>query len=581
LTKERIHKGIPVSPGISIAKAYVYSRKQIKISPQAITPEQIEKETQNLETAIERSKYELNKVYNLSKEKIGEENSKIFDAQMQILNDRLFFDDIINRISSEHKTAATLIHIESMKMESALSSAKDTYMRERISDFTDVMNRILRNMKNERLVSKVDEKSIIVAHDLTPADTILFSKRKVQGYATDTGGTTSHAAIISRALRVPAVVGMINISKNVIHGSTIIIDGFDGLVITNPEEDTITRFNDKYNEYLKHEKDLEEVIYLPCETQDGKHINLTTNVEFDEEIEFVKYKDRCGIGLYRTEHLFFEKGTFPSLSEQVQEYSYISEVAYPEKVTIRTFDIGGDKILDKSEKENNPFLGWRGIRICLDRKNIFKEQLAAMLMASNKKNVKIMFPMITSVNEVREAKQLLQECKSELEKRGYPFDREIQVGIMIEVPSAVMIAEDLAKEVDFFSIGTNDLIQYILAVDRGNSKISKMFQEFHPAVLRAIRDVVIAGHRNNIPVSVCGEMASIPKASFILIGLGIDELSVVPSIYPQIKQIIRAINYEEVKNFADSLLGECCETIIKEKVNEYYKNRILKIINNK
>ena len=579
MTKERIYRGIPVSPGISIAKAYVYSRRQINVNPQSISPAETEKEIHNLDSAIERSKYELNKVYTLSKEKIGEENSKIFDAQMQILNDKVFFEGIINKIRTEHKSAATLIHGESLKMEELLSKSREQYLQERATDFTDVMHRILRNMKNERLVSKVDENSIIVAHVLTPADTILFSKRKVIGYATDTGGTTSHAAIISRALRVPAVVGMKNISKSVIHGSTIIIDGFDGLIITNPSEETISRFRNKLEDYLKHEKDLEKIIYLPCETLDGKHINLTTNVEFDEEIEFVKYKDRCGIGLYRTEHLFFEKGEFPSLTEQIQEYTYISDVAFPEMVTIRTYDIGGDKLLDKKDKENNPFLGWRGIRICLDRKEIFKEQLTAMLISSIKKNVKIMFPMIASVDEVQNAKSLIEECRQELDRKGIPYDSEIQVGIMIEVPSAVMIADDLAKVSDFFSIGTNDLIQYILAVDRGNSMISKLFQEFHPAILRAIRDVVISGHRNNIKVSVCGEMASIPKASFVLIGLGVDELSVVPSIYPQIKQIIRSVNFEEVRNFANELLEESSENTIKEKVNNYFENRIMKIIN--
>jgi phosphotransferase system enzyme I (PtsI) len=425
-------------------------------------------------------------------------------------------------------------------------------------------------MKREKLVSKVAENTIIIAHDLTPADTILFSKRKVMGYATDTGGTTSHAAIISRALRVPAVVGMKIISKNIDSGDSIIIDGFDGLIISNPTEETIKRFKKKQEDFENSEKELSEIVFLPCLTLDEKHIELSANVEFDEEIEFVADKDRCGIGLYRTEHLFFEKGDFPSEVEQVDEYSHIANVAYPEFVTIRTFDIGGDKILPTSEKENNPFLGWRGIRITLDKIDVFKTQLRAVLKSSRKKNVKIMFPMISSVDEVRKAKALLEEVKEELRLKEIFFDEDIQTGIMLEVPSAMMIADVLAKEVDFFSIGTNDLIQYLIAVDRSNGMISGMFQEFHPAVIRALKMIIDTAHKNGIKVSICGEMASIPLASAVLVGLDVDELSVVPSIYPKIKQIIRKMKFSEAKKFTEKILELPTEKEIKEEAEKFY-----------
>jgi len=569
LTKEKIYKGIPASPGISISKAYVYSKGQIKINLQKLNDKEVDKEIEDFRNAIQISIKELSKVYDLSKERIGEENSKIFDAQLEILKDIVFFDKVIIRIKNEKRAGSFILHDEISKLDEILTSGND-YMKDRVSDFNDVKNRIVRNMKREKLVSKVEENTIIFAHDLTPADTILFSKRKVMGYATDTGGTTSHAAIISRALRVPAVVGMKEISKNIHSGDVIIIDGFDGLVISNPTEETLERFRNKLEEYNKSEKELSEFTFLPCITLDDVHIDLSANAEFEEEIEFVAQKDRCGIGLFRTEHLFFEKGDFPSEVEQVDEYTQIANVAFPETVTIRTFDLGGDKVLPASEKENNPFLGWRGIRISLVKTDIFRTQLRAILKASKKKNIKIMFPMISSIDEVMKAKAILEDVKNELRRKEISFDEEIQTGIMIEVPSAVMTADDLAKEVDFFSIGTNDLIQYLIAVDRSNGMISEMFQEFHPAVLRSLKIIIDTAHRNNIRVSICGEMASIPLAAIVLVGLGIDELSVVPSIYPKIKQIIRKMKYSEAKILTEQILKLSTEKEIREEVEKFY-----------
>ena len=286
----------------------------------------------------------------------------------------------------------------------------------------------------------------------------------------------------------------------------------------------------------------------------------------------------CGIGLYRTEHLFIDKGDFPTEAEQIEEYSQISSAVYPNKVTIRTYDIGGDKLLPSSEKENNPFLGWRGIRLCLDRENIFREQLRALLISSVKKNIQIMLPMISSVDEVRRTKKIVEELKDELRKEGYEFDEKIKLGIMIEVPSAALLADELGKEVDFFSIGSNDLIQYLLAVDRGNELVSSMFQEFHPAVIRSLKKIIEDAHKNNIKVSLCGEMASIPLAALLLLGLGIDELSVLPGVFAEIKQIIRCSKYVEIKN----LVGECLtlptESEIRNKITDYYNNNIRQYI---
>lgn len=571
---ETIYTGIAASPGISIGHAYVYTRNQIKVSSDIIAESDIEKELDEFKKAIEFSVKELNKIYAISKERIGEKKSQIFDAQLEILNDKYFLESVVNRIIKDKRTAGYIFDDEISKLGKILLAAEDEYMKERFSDINDVKNRVIRNMKREKLVSKVEENSIIVAHELTPADTILFSKRKVQGYITDVGGITSHAAIISRALRVPAVVGMKNVSHAVTTGELIIIDGYDGIVIRHPKSETIEGYVTKLSEYKEYERKLFEVIDLPSETLDGKKIELTANIEFDEEIDFVTTYAHCGIGLYRTEHLFIEKGDFPSEKEQIEEYTHIANVTHPNSVTIRTYDIGGDKLLPTSHKEANPFLGWRGIRICLDRVEIFKEQLRAILIASAKKNVKIMFPMISSIPEIREARKILKEVKKELSEEKIPYDKHIPVGMMIEVPSAVFLAEEFAKEVDFFSIGTNDLVQYILAVDRGNELISGLFKEFHPAVLRAISKIVAAAHKNEIKVSVCGEMASNPLASAVLIGLGIDELSVTPNVFPKIKQIIRTINHKEIKAFSKELLALTTEQEIKLKLNLFYKERI-------
>ena len=550
MTKEKIFKGIPASPGITIGKAYRYTKNQIKINVQNLDDSEIESEIDEFNRAIELSRKELNKIFTISKERIGEQQSKIFDAQIEILNDTIFINSVIEKIRKEKKSASYIFNNEINKLGKILLSANDDYMKERFADINDVKNRVVRNMKREKLVSKVDEDSVIVAHELTPADTILFSRRKVQGYATDTGGITSHAAIISRALRVPAVVGIKVISKAIKTGDSIIIDGFEGVFILNPEKETIKKYRKKFNEYAKHEKKLLKIIDLPCETLDNKKISITANIEFNEEVNYIAKYGHCGIGLYRTEHLFIEKGDFPSEQEQIEEYVHIANLTYPNPVIIRTFDIGGDKLLPSSLKESNPFLGWRGIRICLDRVQIFKEQLRALLLSSTKGNIKIMLPMISSLDEVKKSKEIINEVKQDLDSGGLDYDRNIQLGIMIEVPSACILADELAKEVDFFSIGTNDLIQYLLAVDRGNEMISNMFQEFHPAVIRALKKIIDSAHKNNIVVSICGEMASVPAATSVLIGLGIDELSVIPSVLPEIKQIIRVIKMSEVKSLS-------------------------------
>lgn len=571
MTKEKIYKGIPASGGISISKAYLYTRRQVSISHHEISENEIERELLEFQNSIEISKKELNKIYALSLERVGEENSKIFQAQLDILNDNFFIDTVLNRIKKDKRTSGFIFHDEISKLANILLSSKNDYMKERYSDIVDVKNRVIRNMKREKLVSKVDENSIIFAHELTPADTILFSKRKVQGYATDTGGTTSHTAIISRALRIPAVVGMKVISKHVLTGDMVIIDGFEGTVILHPREETIERYKEKASLYKIEQTRFTKYVDLPCETLDKKQIEITSNIDFVEEVDFIENCGHCGIGLYRTEHLFMSKGEFPTEAEQIEEYTHISNVTFPKNVTIRTFDLGGDKVLPTTIKESNPNLGWRGIRICLDRTDIFKTQLRAILLSSVKKNIRIMFPMISSLDEMRKAKKIVEEVKTDLEKRGAFYDKDIKIGIMVEVPSAFMLADEFAKEADFFSIGTNDLTQYLLAVDRGNELISDMFQQLHPAVIRALKWIIDKAHNNNIKVSICGELGSMMLAIPVLVGMGIDEISVNPSVFPEIKQTVRGIKFEDTKILVEKVMKLSTEEEICREIEDFYE----------
>ncbi len=575
MSKQKEFKGLAASPGISIGRTFVYSRSNFEIDAQPVNDADLANEIKEFHLALELSIKELTKIRKLSEEKIGEKNAKIFDSQIDILNDKYFITNIEKRIAEEKRTASFIFDEEMMKLSKALVAANNEYLKERSEDIKDVRNRVIRNMRKEKLVSKVPEYSIIISHELTPADTILFSKREIQGYATDKGGITSHAAIISKALNIPAVVGMKDISVSLKTGDFIIIDGIKGIVIKNPSAELIEEYKQKLTELKIHESELKELIGLPCCTSDGTQVELSANIEFDEEINFVVNVARCGVGLYRTEHLFLEAGDFPSEDRQIEEYAHISNITYPNPVTIRTYDIGGDKLLPRSEREDNPFLGWRGIRICLDRVEIFKEQLSALLRSSEKGNLKIMFPMISSVTEVIRAKEILGEVKQDLQSRGIFYDKDVKVGIMIEVPSAYFLADELAKEVDFFSIGTNDLIQYLLAVDRGNQFISGLFQQFHPAVVRAIKSIVDAAKRNNIPVSICGEMASKPIATAVLMGLGLNELSVVPSVFAEIKQLIRRLKYADTVELANRLLLLTNEADISEAVKVFYEERDL------
>jgi phosphotransferase system enzyme I (PtsI) len=571
---EVILKGIPAAPGIAVGPAYVYSKEVPSVTRKEIAPDEVESEVSRLKNATARSQKELQKILLFAEQKLGSQSAKIFEAQIMILGDQILMETIEKRIADENVNAEYLVSDEITKYRRMMLAAHDEYMHERAHDLDDVMNRIIRNIQNQKLFSRLEGESIIVSESLTPADTVIFSRNQVLGYATNLGGMTSHAAILSRSLKIPAVVGLRNASRQIQTGNRIAIDGYSGLFIINPSEETLQDLERKANRFKEFEARLTEIVGLTAETPDHRHIELSANIEFPEEIEFARLQGSIGIGLFRTESQLLGLASYPSEDEQYEAYRTVADQIYPHPVIFRTFDIGGDKLVPETYQEANPFLGWRGIRVLLDRPDLFLNQLRAILRASAGKNVRVMFPMISSVGEVRMAKEMVERAKADLTKRGLPFDPNIKIGVMIEVPSAALLTDLIAPMVDFLSIGTNDLIQYMLAVDRDNSAVAALYQQFNPAVLRVIKTTIDEGHKHKVWVGMCGEMAGDPLATVLLVGLGLDEFSVVPSLLPEIKKIIRSVKAREAKRVAEKALTLPTADEIKKHLVSFMKKKM-------
>lgn len=548
-------KGIAAAPGIAIGPAYLYRKAAPRVQVKPIVPEEVEGEVTRLRTAVARSEKELQKILSFAEQKLGSESAKIFEAQIMILGDAILMQEIERRIGSELKNAEFVVSDEITKYKRMMLAAPDEYMHERAHDVDDVMNRIVRNIQDQKLFSRLEGESVIVSETLTPADTVIFSRNRVLGYATDIGGTTSHAAILSRSLKIPAVVGLHNVTKSLTTGDLVAIDGFSGVLIIRPTEETLQQLRRKADRFHEFEERLASLAGLAAETRDHRHIELSANVGFADEIPFALAQGSIGIGLFRTESQILAGGQFPTEDEQYEVYREAAEAIHPHPIIFRVFDVGGDKLYAESFEEQNPFLGWRGIRIMLDRPDIFLTQLRAILRASTKKNIRILLPMVSTIGEVRRAKELLRQAQRELNDRGQRYDPDLKVGVMIEVPSAALIADRMAAEADFLSIGTNDLIQYTMAVDRDNDAVAPLYQQFHPAVLRLVQSIVDAGHRQNVWVGMCGEMAGDPAATILLVGLGLDEFSVVPTVLPEIKKIIRSVSATKARQIAAKALA--------------------------
>jgi phosphotransferase system enzyme I (PtsI) len=550
-------KGLGVSPGIGIGKAVVIDKASINITKNYI--KDAGNELDRLMNAIEAAKEQLNELYVSTIDELGEKEAQIFKSHEMMLEDDTFISDVENRIKQEGVNAEYALNETSNVYIKMFQSIEDEYLRERAEDIKDVMNRVIRILMGISSVdfSNLKENSIIVAKDLTPSDTAQIDRTKVAAMITEIGGKTSHAAIIARIMGIPTVVGLNNITDKIKNGDTVICDGKTGKVLVNPNAKQLFYFTKKKNIEDEIRNELKNQIGLPSVTKDGFKISLTANIGVPNDVDMALENDAEGIGLFRSEFIFMNREHQPTEDEQFEQYKEVLVKMGDKPVIIRTLDIGGDKNVPYIDipKEMNPFLGYRAIRLCLGNVEVFRTQLRAILRASVYGNVKIMIPMISTMKELKDSKKILQQAKDELTKEGIKFKKDIEIGIMIEIPSAAIISDLLAREVDFFSIGTNDLIQYTMAVDRMNSKLSYLYSQYHPALLRLIKGIIDNAHEAGIWVGMCGEAAGDPKLIPVFVGMGLDEFSMNSPSILRARYIVRNLNKADMELIAKSTLN--------------------------
>ena len=568
-----MYKGTGASPGIALGRALVIEHSELVIEKKTI--ENIDEEIQKLESAVKVSKEELTKVKEKALAELGEHEAEIFEAHLLVLEDPELIGSAISKIRDEKVNADYALNEIKEIFVAMFESMDNEYMRERAADIKDVTNRVLRHILGIKVVdlAGLDEEVVLIAHDLTPSDTATMNKNMVLGFLTDIGGRTSHTAIMARTLEIAAVVGLNDITKKVKDGDYIVFNGDTGEVIVNPYEETKAKYASLKEEFEEYRKSLELLKGQASITTDGRHVELAGNIGSPNDVEGLIKNDAEGVGLYRTEFLYMDKeDSFPTEEEQYEAYKAVLEGMNNKPIVIRTLDIGGDKELPyfEMEAEMNPFLGYRAIRLCLDRKDIFKTQLRALYRASVHGKLRIMFPMISSLEELLDAKEVIKEVLKELDAENIAYSNDVEVGMMIEIPSAAVISDVLAKHVDFFSIGTNDLIQYTCAVDRMNQKISHLYNQFNPAVLRLIKMVIDNAHKEGKWVGMCGESAGDQRMIPILLGFGLDEFSMSPiSILPA-RKLITSLSYADMQKFADEVLAMGTAKEIKEYVDKTF-----------
>jgi phosphotransferase system enzyme I (PtsI) len=560
---EQNFRGIPVSAGVCRGRILVIGRSRPNIGKRNLSEAELQDEINRLERSLVHTRHQILEVQRRVSEGMGAAEGSIFDAHLLVLEDRTLLDEVIRAIQTQKVNAEYAFHSVAERYATTLAAIEDDYLRERATDMRDVTTRVLNNLlglEDEVDLRHLKEPCIIISHDLTPSNTAQLDKRNVLGFATDVGSKTSHTAIMARSMRIPAIVGLKDATTRLETGQYALLDGFNGVIIVNPTDQTLFEYGQLIKKQVTLEEKLRDIQLKPAVTLDGHRIFLSANIESPNDCDAVKLAGAEGVGLFRTEYLFINREVPPSEEQQYQAYRQAAQALKPLPVVIRTLDLGGDKFLAHLPlpREMNPFLGWRAIRFCLQEQDIFRDQLRAILRASAEGNIKMMYPMISGLDELSQANALVEQYKAELRGENVPFDENLEIGAMIETPSAVIVADSLAKRLKFFSIGTNDLIQYSLAVDRMNEKIAHLYEPTHPAIVRLLKSTVEAAHRHKIWVSVCGEMASDPVFAPLLLGLGVDELSAAPPLVAPVKFLIRRLKLVEAQELAEFALS--CES---------------------
>lgn len=575
----RTYKGVGVSPGIAIGRALLIERQQATVFRVPIKDDDVQAEIGRFREALQKTKDDLAKLRDKVSRSIGDEYASIFDAHSMIASDPSFSDEVIQKIENEQINAEWAIHEVKEALEARFESFDNEYLRDRGEDIKDVGDSLLKNLQGiaHHDLSEIEHDVIILADDLTPSDTVHFNRRPIVGFATETGGKTSHTSIIAKSLFMPAVIGVPRLTDVIDNEELIIVDGYEGTLIVNPSPALVEEYRSRVTRHEEYERKLLQNRNLRAVTRDGRRVSLQANIELVEELDDALRFGAEGIGLYRSEFLYISKSPhLPTEEEHFELYRRLADEMKPDWTIIRTFDLGGKKLAREviGSEEDNPVLGLRALRLCMRHRDMFRTQLRALLRASAFGRIKIMFPLVSGVQELRQVKTLIKEIKAELDAEGVAYNPELQIGIMIEVPAAAIIADVLATEADFFAIGTNDLIQYALAIDRGNENVSYLYEPLHPALLRLIKFVIEAGKRQGIPVSMCGEMASDPLNAIVLLGLGLDIFSMNPSAVPVIKDVIRSMRYKDCRKIAQVALQKKTAQEIEEYVIESVAMRL-------